>query len=304
MSVELISITYGVLAAIGWGLPDLFMAAASKRLGVMRSATGVHIASILVATAYMFVSAPLHFEMVTPIHWAALAGMAVLAVLMYIAFYRALQLGPVSAVAPIASTHPVVVILLAVTFAGETLNMMQIIGITAAIGGAALTAFSPEDRLTDTGKIVGLGVVFAGATILCVGLWQYSLGIMSREIGWFLPVYVSRLMSLGMFIPMTVAVKQFNLNRVTLPLAAGVLLAGLVEIGGLFAFARGSEEGIISLVTTAASIYLIIPIVGGVVIFRERLALNQWVGVGITLVGIITLALAPGSWPGTPGSGG
>ena len=294
MSIELLSVGYGVLAAIGWGLPDLFMAAASKRLGVMRSATGVHIASIVVATAYMLMFAPLHLEGVTTTHWAALAGMAALAVVMYLAFYRALQIGPVSVVSPIASTHPVVVIILAVTFAGETLNTLQIVGISAAIGGAALTAFSPEARLADTGKIIGLGVVFACVTILFVGLWQYSLGILSREIGWFLPVYISRLMSLGMFIPMTVAVKQFNLNRVTLPLAAGVMIAGLVEIGGLFAFARGSEEGIISLVTTASSIYLIIPIVGGVAIFRERLAINQWAGVGITLAGIMTLAFAPG----------
>lgn len=296
MSIELLSVGYGVLAAIGWGLPDLFMAVASKRLGVMRSATGVHIASIVVATAYMlmFSFSPLHLGELTQIHWAALAGMAVLAVLMYLAFYRALQLGPVSVVSPIASTHPVVVILLAVTFAGETLNTLQIVGIAAAIGGAMLTAFSPEARFADSGRIIGLGVIFAGATILFVGLWQYSLGILSREIGWFLPVYISRLMSLGMFIPMTVAIKQFNLNRVTLPLAAGVMIAGLVEIGGLFAFARGSEEGIISLVTTASSIYLIIPIVGGVAIFRERLAINQWAGVGITLAGIVTLAFAPG----------
>ena len=121
---------------------------------------------------------------------------------------------------------------------------------------------------------------------------SYSIGILSRELGWFLPVYISRTMTLALFIPLTAVMRQWNLKGVTIPLALAVAFAGIVEMGGLFAYTRGAEVGVISIVAAASISYPLIPMLGGIIVFGERLAVSQWAGLCVALAGLLVLALA------------
>ena len=289
MSVIALSVLYGVVAAVGWGVADFVAAAASKRIGVLRTATGVHISSSLAVAGYFIIV----FEpgLLSWAHWAALVGVSVLAVLVYLCFYRALREGPVAVVSPIVSCYALVVIALAMAFSGERLSGWQALGALCSIGGVVLASFDLRRRLSG-GRIIGLGVGLAVVTMLSIGLLSYAIGLLSRELGWFLPVYISRTMTLGLFIPLSVALRQWTMRGVTIPLALGVAAAGLVEMGGMFAYARGAEVGVISIVAAASIAYPLIPMLGGIVVFGERLALSQWMGLGIALSGLFVLAIA------------
>ncbi len=289
MSVIALSVLYGVIAAIGWGVADFVAAAASKRIGVLRTATGVHISSSIAVAGYFVIV----FEpgLLSWAHWAALVSVSVLAVLVYLCFYRALREGPVAVVSPIVSCYAIVVIVLAMAFSGERLSGWQALGAMCSIGGVALASFDPRRRLSG-GRIIGLGVGLAVVTMLSIGLLSYVIGLLSRELGWFLPVYISRTMTLGLFIPLSVALRQWTLRGLTIPLALGVAVAGIVEMGGMFAYARGTEVGIISIVAAASIAYPLIPMLGGIVVFGERLALSQWMGLGVALSGLFVLAIA------------
>ena len=289
MNVIALSVAFGILAAVGWGIADFVAAAASKRLGVLRTATGVHISSTVAVAGYFFIVFDPGF--LTWTHWAALAGVSVLGVLIYIVFYRALSEGPVAVVSPIVSSYALVVIALAMAFSGERLSGLQALGAVCSISGVALASFDPRG-LSSGSRLIGLGAALAIATMLGIGILSYAIGILSRELGWFLPVYISRTMTLGLFIPLTVAMRQWTLKGVTIPLAAGVAIAGIVEMGGMFAYARGAEVGVISLVAAASIAYPLIPMLGGIVVFGERLAFSQWIGLGIALAGLFVLALA------------
>lgn len=289
MNVIALSVAFGIVAAVGWGIADFVAAAASKRLGVLRTATGVHLSSSIALAGYFI----LVFEpgLLTWLHWAALASISVLGVLIYISFYRALSEGPVAVVSPIVSSYAIVVIALAMVFSGERLSGWQMVGALCSISGVVLASFDPRS-LSSGGRLVGLGVVLAIVTMLGIGILSYAIGILSRELGWFLPVYISRTMTLGLFIPLTVAMRQWTLKGVTVPLAVGVAVAGIIEMGGMFAYARGAEVGVISIVAAASIAYPLIPMLGGIVVFGERLAVSQWAGLGITLGGLFVLAIA------------
>lgn len=289
MSAIALSVVFGVAAAVGWGVADFIAAAASKRLGVLRTATGVHLSSSVALAGYFFFV----FEpgLLTWMHWAALAGISVLGVLVYIVFYRALSEGPVAVVSPIVSSYAIVLIALAMAFSGERLSGWQVVGAIFSIGGVVLASFDPRG-LSNGGRVIGLGAVLAIATMLGIGVLSYAIGILSRELGWFLPVYISRTMTLGLFIPLTAVMRQWNLRGVTIPLAFAVALAGIVEMVGLFAYARGAEVGVISIVAAASISYPLIPMIGGIVVFGERLAVSQWAGLCVALAGLLVLALA------------
>lgn len=289
MNAIALSVLFGVLAAVGWGVADFIAAMASKRLGVLRTATGVHLSSGVAAAGYfLFVFEP---GFLTWLHWAALGGVSVLGVLIYIAFYRALSEGPVAIVSPIVSAYAIVVIALAMVFSGERLSGWQVLGALCSISGVVLASFDPRG-FAGGGRLIGLGAGLAIATMLGIGVLSYAMGILSRELGWFLPVYISRTMTLLLFIPLTAALRQWTLRGVTLLLAVGVAVAGIVEMGGMFAYTRGTEVGVISIVAAASITYPLIPMLGGIAVFGERLALSQWVGLVITLAGLFVLALA------------
>ena len=99
-------------------------------------------------------------------------------------------------------------------------------------------------------------------------------------------------MTLCLFIPLSVVLRQWTLRGLTIPLALGVAVAGIVEMGGMFSYARGTEVGVISIVAAASIAYPLIPMLGGIVVFGERLAFSQWTGLGIALSGLFVLAIA------------
>ena len=293
MSAVLTSVIYGLAAAAGWGVADLLASALAKRLGVVYTATGVHLTSCLAATVYFIWVHEL--ELLSTANWLELAGLSVLGVLMYIAFYSALRVGPVALISPIVSAYAVVVIALALMFAGETLNLVQILGAVGTIGGIVTLSFEPGAFLNkgrNNRRIIAIGIALALVTALGIGIWQFTVGVLSRDVGWFLPVYVSRMMTLGLLIPMTIIMRQWRMRSLTIPLVLGVIITGVVETGGFFAFARGSEIGSISIVAAASVTYPLIPMMGGILIFGERLTRHQWIGLGVTLTGLFVLAIA------------
>jgi drug/metabolite transporter (DMT)-like permease len=70
------------------------------------------------------------------------------------------------------------------------------------------------------------------------------------------------------------------------------VLVGVLELLGTFAYARGSEVGLVSIVTAASATYPLIPVFGGVVLLRERPAPTQFVGVAMVIGGLMLLAVA------------
>lgn len=283
------SVVFGVLAAAGWGIADFVAAVVSKRLGLLRTIVGVHIVSIAVTTAYVVVAWNLSVLSIN--HWLVMLGISGLGFITYISFYRALQIGPVAVISPVVSTYAVVVILLAMVFAGERLSLGQGIGTSACILGVVLASTNFGGNVNG-GRLISTGVLLALVATVAIGIWQFGVGIISREIGWFLPIYISRLLTLGLIAPLAIVRREWPWQRLTVLLAFGVVTIGVVETGGLLAFARGAEIGVISIVAAASITYPLIPIVGGLVIFRERLGITQVSGLGIALSGLLLLTLS------------
>lgn len=291
------SVIFGLVAALAWGVADFASAVVSRRLGILRTAVGVHIVSIAVTTAYLLAVSCGGAQPCAPTsgvfaeQWATLAGLSVLGLVVYLCFYRALQIGPVAIVSPITSAYAVVVVLLALVLVGERLGGLQGIGVAASIGGIVLASVNLRG-LRSRKELISVGVAFGLCAMLGSGLWQFSLGVLSREIGWFLPIYISRLFTLALLAPVSIIRGQWPWQRLTSTLLAGVALIGVFETGAQFAFARGAEVGIIAVVAAASSTYPILPVLGGLLILRERLALSQVAGMVITLAGLVMLGFS------------
>ena len=270
------------------GTADVAATAVVRRLGVLRTTFLTHFCSIAIFTTYMFVAWDL--GVLSLAQWAQLAGLSVLGTTVTVAFYRALQLGPVAIVSPVTSAYAVVVVLLAVAFVGERLSAGQAVAVAATIGGVVLASINIGD--IRSGRGIGPGVLIALVITVAIGVWIYSIGVLSRELGWFLPVYISRVLTLAMLGPAAAIRRDWPWQRLTVPLALGVVVVGVLETGSLLAFARGAEIGVISIVAAASTTYPIVPILGGLVIFHERISRTQLVGLAVVVAGLVMLGLS------------
>ncbi len=283
----LTSVIFGLISAIMLGTADVAATAVVRRLGVLRATFLSHFCAIAIYTTYMIVASDLGDLSLT--HWALLGGLSVLGATLTVAFYRALQLGPVAVVSPVTSAYAVVVVLLAVVFVGERLSAGQAVAVAATIGGVALASINIGDMRS--GRGIGPGVLIALAITVGIGVWIYSIGVLAREIGWFLPIYVGRLMTLAILTPASAIRRDWPWQRLTVPLALGVVVVGALETGSLMVFARGAQVGVISIVAAASTTYPLLPILGGLVFFRERLGATQFFGLAIVVASLVMLGL-------------
>ena len=202
------------------------------------------------------------------------------------AFYRALSLGTMSVVSPIAACGAVVPF--AVSLAtGERPSSIALAGAAAALAGAVLA--SVEERRSasrERGHAVLLAVVAAGA----LGLFVYFLGLGSREGDALSALFGARIGSLGLLLAAALAARApLRVPRSSLVAVAAVGLAD-VSANALFAFASG--HGLLAIVSVLGSLYPIVTVVLAHALLGERLTGAQRLGVVVALGGVAAIAAA------------
>jgi drug/metabolite transporter (DMT)-like permease len=249
----------------------------------------------------------------------SLVGAGLLGLLGYLAFYRALEYGgAVGLVSAISATYGGVTTVLAVVALGEHLGVPGAIGVVLAVAGIALAAARPAGRAGSSGTgsasggssvaigepIVGVapapsrirtlsraGVPLAIICALAYGFGGFLLGKYSAQAGWLAAALVAHGASV------TVMVMAFPLLRRRMAwrgTTSGVIwagAAGLTDAVGLLAFSQGGAAGQVAVTAAVSSVYPVIPLVGGVLLFSEHLTRRQLIGVVGIIAGLVLIGL-------------
>ena len=284
------SFVLGLGAAITFGVADFVAVAVARRIGTMSVLVWTHIGGLLVSTPYLLLKADVHTIPVA--YWPFFGILALLILVATTSFYKAVQTSPISLVSPIVSAHLVVVILLSVTFMGERTGTVQLVGISLALAGvvlASMTVSNPHISMPHLSKGIVLGIT----AMLSAGLFVFGIGNLSQELGWFLPIYVVRLCTFTVLLPTNLMIRGRSW-RGLLPSShvLTAILVGVLQFIGLAAYAMGAQIGPISVVAASFSVYPVIPVIGGFILFKEKLAPRQTMGVVSALGGLVILGLA------------
>jgi uncharacterized membrane protein len=202
------------------------------------------------------------------------------------AFYKALSLGTMSVVSPIAACSALVPFVLSLA-TGERPATIAVCGAILALAGAVLA--SVEERRAESperARAVVLAVVTAGA----LGVFVYFLGLGSREGDAMSTLVGARIGSLGVLLVLAATQRaRLRLPRASVPAVAAVGLAD-VTANALFAYASG--HGLLALVSVLGSLYPVVTLVLAHVFLHERLTRAQRWGVGVALAGVVAIAAA------------
>jgi drug/metabolite transporter (DMT)-like permease len=100
-------------------------------------------------------------------------------------------------------------------------------------------------------------------------------------------VAVTRIVGAVVSLPPELVRRRFP-SREMLPWLAG---SAVLDSGGFAALVQGAGDGV-AVAAVLASQYAVVSVIGGVLVYRERLAWWQFAGIAMTATGVATLALA------------
>jgi len=200
------------------------------------------------------------------------------------AVYKALSLGTMSVVSPIAACSALVPFVVSLA-TGERPATVAVCGAILALTGAVLA--SVEERRSASPERAR-AIVLAAVTAAALGLFVYFLGLGSREGDVLSTLVGARVGSLAVLLVLAGAIRApLRLAPASVPGVAGVGLAD-VSANALFAIAAG--RGLLSLVAVLGSLYPVVTVLLAHVLLGERLTRAQQAGVAVALAGVAAIA--------------
>jgi len=215
-------------------------------------------------------------------------ALGALGVVSVAALYRALALGPVAVVAPVVASYVAVTVLLVVVFLGERLSPAQAAAAVVVFVGVVTTSGDVRALRATLGRPT-TGVRIGIIATLGFGVWGAVFAVATRAYAWTAMILLLRAASVAL-VTAYVAARRIDLrvfrDRRALALATTV---GVLDTAANALFALGIGSGYASIAATGSGAYPIIPAVLGIFALGERLAPNQYVGIGILVCGLAAL---------------
>ncbi len=204
--------------------------------------------------------------------------------------YRGLALGPIAVVSPIGAAYVAVAVMLVVVVLGERLTTGQALGIATTFAGIVLTATDGRSLATALKRPLP-GVWFALVAMLSLGAWSAIMAYATRTQDGLTLVLWQRIVSAAVVLAILVIRREgpIRMDRTSWSL---VLATGFLDTLANVLFVLGVQNGSAPIVATASGAYPIVTALLAIVLLRERLAPNQYVGIVVLLAGLIGLTLA------------
>jgi len=285
-----VGIALGLGAAVSWGLADYFAALASRQIGARRVVLGFHV--VAMALLGVLVVATNALAPLTSSQLPYFVAIGAVGWLSYLAFYGALEIGPISVVSPIVSGYAVVAVLLAVVIERERLGALESLAVVMTISGVIVSCADPRAlRGLRLRRRAGAGLALAVVAMALIGGFVFGVSYHHGRLGWLAPIFLARGFA-TLFLLAQGARQGLRWPVTTRRLVAILVLLGCVDSAGYVCFNIGVQYAATSIVATASAPYALIPIAAGVVLLGERPTLVQRFGVLLVIGGLVVLGLA------------
>jgi uncharacterized membrane protein len=121
----------------------------------------------------------------------------------------------------------------------------------------------------------------------------FLLAYLSRQLGWAVGLWASRVAQLVAFVSLGLIKRRELHGRLHLDAGFSVAIGvGAADLLGVAAYSIGAESGFISIVLIASAVFPLIAVGLSIAFLEERPVPNQYLGVALVVVGLVTLGLA------------
>jgi drug/metabolite transporter (DMT)-like permease len=278
----LLGLGLGLTSSLCWGVSDFIGGLSARRLPllfVMVFSQAVGLAVVIGVVAVRGTGAP-DLARLLPAIGGGLAGIAALT-----GFYRALAIGTMSVVAPIAATGVSVPVVVGIA-RGDRPAASQLVGIVVAIVGVVLASREHGPGIEDRGAS---RASVALALLASAGFGCYFVGVQSSARAdpmWaLLASRAAGLTLLAVVVAVRGGIAVSRPGRLW-PLA----LMGVLDVSATGFYAVATRHGLLSVVSVAASLYPLATVVLARVVLGERVRRVQEFGIAAALTGVVLMA--------------
>lgn len=282
-----IGVIFGIIAMLGWGTADFFVAIAVRKTSVFKT----FIWSQIIGAVLLLLIFSMFFKL--PILSLPAIGIILIATFLYtvayFAFYKGLQVGKVSIISPVAACWAVVTVILSLIFLGETLTPIKALGASLAILGAVLTSFRLHDLLGLRLKNLTAGVGYAIIAVIGWGIYFVFVDVLVSEFSWFLPMLFVKIVSVFYLLTYSgIKRENFSFPKNVLPF---IILIGALEVIAYLCYGFGVTSEYTAIMASIAAAFPMITIILARIFFKETLEINQKIGIVSILTGLVLLSL-------------
>lgn len=302
----MISVFFGVGAALGFGSSDFFGGLAARQIGSLRTVwitAMTALAALYLGTFVLIGSAP-------PEAWlfGGLSGAA--GVIALVCLYASLAIGPMSIVSPIGAVLGAVVPTAWDIVIGEPLSWWAYGAIVLALVAVAIVGFTPGENVQ---RVKARGLALSLVAGFLFGVYYILLDLAPDDSGLW-PLVANRGVSV---IVMTLVVAGAFIGRFmrrraranqppheTSDILAGdvgvihwrlglqiAVITGVLEALSTSLFLYGIVSGSLTVVAVLTSLYPAVTIVLASVFLREHISRTQYIGLAVAGLAVVGLAL-------------
>ncbi len=279
---------WGLVTALSWGTADFIARFTGRALGHRRALLGMFaVGSVLLPLAMLATGEPLVLD---PSGWwlVTLAGVAIMAATLLL--YLGLTRGPVTIVAPIVGSYPVLNVALAFALgsrptAVQWAAMAAVLAGVVAVARAARSFEHPESySRRHLRRSVLIAFASAAAFALAVATAQRAIPIY----GELQTVWLTRWVGLAAIL----LLMAWRREAPRIPRRAWPLLAlqGALDAGAYVALLMAGHGPGSEIAVVVASTFSAVTVVLAWVVLREAVTVLQWTGIAAILAGVAALA--------------
>lgn len=288
----LIGLIGGFVASIG-GASDVFLKKAIEDIGELKTSFYLRIYTIVLFLPLLV----LFWERfnLTVNHMIYLVSFSIIDVIALLVLFNAYKIGKVSIISPITASYGGVSAIYSYLFLGESFGSTKLIGIVLLILGIVFVSIDLKE-LRDGLQIRDLakGLPQAIFILLLYGIATPVWGNFIDQTGWMVIVVVSLIIDLtllGLIVFITWKSNKpikSDMNHHKEFLLSSILLTTMF-FGYNWAFRFSNEK---TLIIALASTFPATVAIVSYFYLKEKLSINQYLGIGIIIVGVVLLALS------------
>jgi drug/metabolite transporter (DMT)-like permease len=277
----MLGVGLALAASLCWGFGDFIGGAKSRVLPVLV----VLVCSQIVGLVWIGGVALVAQEPVPDTREIVLAAVSAIAgTAGLVCFFRAIAIGKMSLVVPIAATAAIVPVIVGVA-TGDRPSALQLLGMLVALAGAVMA--SRERGEEGERGALAAGVLLAALSALFIGVFFLAIDSASDG-GAVWASLVNRITSVTLLVVAVLAVRpRVAAARPHMPALA---LAGTLDVSANLLFAAASTKGLISLVSVAGSLYPVLTVLLARMVLKEQVHRVQEAGVAAALCGVVLIA--------------
>jgi drug/metabolite transporter (DMT)-like permease len=276
------AIALAFTASIAWGCSD-FLGGLRARRVPLASVVGLILVGGVAIAAFAVAFAGGPFPGFGPLWPVLISGVG--SIVAFTCLFKALSIGPMSIVAPIAATYPVVPVAVGLA-QGERPSGLQAAGMVIAVAGVLLAVSGGDGARRQRLSTLGLGLALLAA--LGSGVMLTGLDAASRADPYW-ALLGARIVSLGLLLAALLVLRPARRTRGADALA--LVGIGVLDTGATGLFAVATTVGYLSIVAVIASLFPVTTVILARTVLGERIARHQEAGIAGALAGVALIAI-------------